>query len=459
MQIRRKISFIFTLLTSLVLLCAFSFVYYLTYQSTKSDFSNRLLEKADLIAQKYYEEDELSRQLYQKIIDKNSKSLPEANEITLDIKHQRLVYDSLKEILPEKDIKRILSGKNIKFSIGNKQGVGLYYPDNQGTFIIVVTAIDVNGLQKLQNLLKVLVNIFLGSIVLIYFIGLFYSRRVLSPIGYILNNVKKIRVSNLKLRLTENNGKDELGELTRMFNQMLERLEHAFDMQKNFIHNASHELKNPLTAILGETEIALSKKRTQEEYIDALNKIAIEAERLDLLTRNLLNLAQTDFELSEENCEEIRMDEFLWEIKDYFDKTDYKDRLFFHLNKLPENSKLTIIMGISNLLKSALINLIDNACKFSGHQKVDITLTVDNDSICLIVSDKGIGVPENEVENLFQPFFRASNAYSYKGSGIGLSLAGKIIKLHGGNLAFQTSSGIGTTVEVRFNTSSSASVS
>ncbi len=459
MQIRRKISFIFTLLTSLVLLWAFSFVYYLTYQSTKSDFSNRLLEKADLIAQKYYEEDELSRQLYQKIIEKNSKSLPEANEITLDIKNQRLVYDSLKEIFPEKDINRLLSGQNIKFSVGDKQGVGLYYPDNQGTFIIVVTAIDVIGIQKLQNLLKVLVNIFLCSIVLIYFIGLFYSRRVLSPIGYIMNNVKKIRVSNLKHRLAENNGKDELGELTRMFNQMLERLEHAFDMQKNFIHNASHELKNPLTAILGETEIALSKKRTQEEYIEALDKIGIEAERLDLLTRNLLNLAQADFELSEVNCEEIRMDEFLWEIKDYFDKTDYKDRLFFHLAKLPENSKLTIILGISNLLKSAIINLIDNACKFSGHLIVDIILHVDNDSICLTVSDKGVGVPENEMNNLFQPFFRASNAYSYKGSGIGLSLADKVIKLHGGIIDFHTSSGIGTTVEVRFKTASPDSVS
>lgn len=452
MQIRRKISIIFTVLTSLVLLCAFSFIYYLTYQSTKSDFSARLQEKADLIAQKYYEEDELSKQVYQKIIEKNSKSLPEAQEFTFDVNNQQLIYDSLKEIMLKKDIRLILSGQNIKFSVGDKQGVGLYYPDNQGTFIIVVTAIDSIGLQKLQNLLKALANIFFGSILLIYFIGLFYSRRVLSPIGYILNNVKKIRVSNLKLRLIENNGKDELGELTRTFNQMLERLENSFNMQKNFIHNASHELKNPLTAILGETEIALSRKRSQEEYIEALNKIATEAERLDLLTRNLLNLAQSDFELSEVNCEEIRMDEFLWEIKDYFDKTDYKDRLFFHIVKLPENPKSTIVLGISNLLQTSISNLIDNACKFSGHQKVDISLSIENDTICLTISDKGIGVPENEVSNLFQPFFRASNAYSYKGSGIGLSLAEKVIKLHGGVIDFHSSSGKGTVVEIRFKT-------
>ena len=452
MQIRRKISIIFTVLTSLVLLCAFSFIYYLTYQSTKSDFNARLREKADLIAQKYYEEDELSKQVYQKIIEKNSKSLPEAYEITLNVDNQRDIYDSLKELLPNKDIKQLQTGQNIKFSIGDKQGVGLYYPDNQGTFIIVVTAIDANGLQKLQKLLNVLINIFFGSIILIYFIGLFYSRRVLSPIGYILNNVKKIRVANLKLRLEENNGKDELGELTRMFNQMLERLELSFNMQKNFIHNASHELKNPLTAILGETEIALSRKRSQEEYIETLNKITVEAERLDLLTRNLLNLAQADFEISEVNREEIRIDEFLWEIKDYFDKSNYKNRIHFHIVKLPDNPNSIIIYGISNLLETAFTNLIDNACKFSGQQVVDVTLNVDTTAICLTVSDKGIGIPENEISNLFQPFFRASNAYSYKGSGIGLSLAGKIIKLHGGVIDFQSNSTKGTKVEVRFNT-------
>ena len=458
MQIRRKISFIFTGLTSLVLLCSFLFIYYSSVQYTKNDFTARLMEKADLIAQKYFEEDELSKHVYQKIIDENSKSLPEASEITLNVNNPRLVQDSLKSIMSQQNILRLLSGQNIKFSTSDKQGVGLYYPDNQGIFIIVVTAIDNNGIQRVQNLLKLLVNIFFCSIVLIYFVGLFYSRRVLSPISHIINNIKKITVTNLKLRLKENSGKDELGELTRMFNQMLERLENSFNMQNNFIHNASHELKNPLTAILGETEIALSRNRSQEEYIETLNKIATEAERLDILTRNLLKLAHADFEISDINREEIRFDEFIWEVKDYFDKTDYKNRILFHIVKLPVNPKSTIIFGIGNLLKTAVTNLIDNACKFSGQKKVDISLKIDDSSICLTIADKGIGVPESEIGNLFQPFYRASNAFSYKGSGIGLSLAEKIIKLHGGVIAFHTSSGKGTTVEIRFKTLSSNSI-
>jgi signal transduction histidine kinase len=206
-----------------------------------------------------------------------------------------------------------------------------------------------------------------------------------------------------------------------------------------------------LTAILGETEIALSRSRSTAEYVATLTKIASEAERLDILTRNLLNLAQADFEISEANREEIRIDEFLWEIRDYYDKTEYGSRILFHILQLPENPDSTIIYEISNLLKTAIINLIDNACKFSGNQIVDVSLEVDDTAISLTVSDKGIGVPEDEIDSLFHPFFRASNAYSYKGSGIGLSLAGKIIGLHGGKLNFHSSPGKGSEVEIVFN--------
>jgi signal transduction histidine kinase len=452
MLIRRKISLIFTGLTSLVMLCSFAFIYYLSYQYTKEEFFLRLEEKAEFTTQKYFEEDELNKTVYEQLVDKNSKTIPEAKEIVLNTNNHQLVYDSLKHIIPENQIKELLSGQNIKYKKASKQYVGLYYPDNQGKFIVVISAIDKFGIQKLQNLLKNLIEIFLISILFIYFIGMFYSERMLTPLAHILKKVNEIKATNLKLRLKDNSSKDELGELTRMFNQMLERLEHSFMMQKNFIHNASHELKNPLTAIIGETEVTLSKMRSQEEYVVTLNKIATESERLNMLTRNLLNIAQADFEITEMNSEQTRVDELLWEIKDYFDNTDYKDRIIFHVTTLPDSSKSNIVSGISNLLKTALINIIDNACKFSDEQIVDVILKVDKANISITVIDKGIGIPESDFANLFQPFFRASNTFQYKGSGIGLSLTEKIIKLHGGSIVFKSTQGIGTTVEVCFST-------
>jgi signal transduction histidine kinase len=434
-----------------VLLCFSFFIYFFSGYYVRNDFYGRLEEKAYFIADKYFEEDEMSHKLYEETMEKNSKTLPEANIVILDTKYRKLVSDSLKKVVPEEVANRLIAGHNTKFSIKEKQGVGLFYPDNQGTFIIVVTAIDRVGIRRQQNLLKSLGGILIVSIFFIYFIGQLYARQVLSPISNILKEVKRIRATNLKRRLLESEGTDELSELIRMLNQMLDRLEHSFDMQKNFISNASHELKNPLTAIMGEAEISLSKTRSVDQYINSLLKINDEAERLDIITRNLLNLAQADFEITEQNREEIQLDELLYEIGEYFGKSKYLNRIVFHISDLQGTSKSFTVYGIHNLLQTALTNVLENALKFSMDEPVDVSLKEKNRTIILTVSDKGIGIPENERKDLFQPFFRATNAYTYKGSGIGLALAHKIIRLHGGTIDIHSSPGTGTIVEIQIS--------
>lgn len=451
MKIRHKIVFTFAGLVSVVLLFSFLFVYYLTSHSREKDFYDQVLEKTNLTAWKYFEKDEMSTIVYEKVMARYAKSLPDAEEIVLNTNNEKVVYDSLKKILPDYLIHDLWAGKTIRFQLQDKQGVGIYYPDNQGVFIVIVTATDRFGIAQQQKLLKELLLIFFFSVVFVFLIGQIYARNVLHPISSILSNVKRIRATNLSLRLKEINGTDELAELTRTFNQMLERLENSFTLQKNFIRNASHELKNPLTAILGETEITLNKQRTPEEYIVSLHKVMEEAERLDQLTSNLLSLAQTDFDLSNMKKDEIRLDELIWEIKELFDKTKYKGRIEVHFPVLPETSDLITIMGISSLLKIAIMNIIDNACKFSSPHKVDVILNANLNNIQLRIEDKGIGIPELEMNNLFQPFFRASNAYAYRGSGIGLSLVQKVITLHRGAIFVSSSIGKGTVIEINFH--------
>jgi signal transduction histidine kinase len=306
-------------------------------------------------------------------------------------------------------------------------------------------AVDREGIHKQQNLAKILLCIFLGSIISIFFMGQLYARRVLAPVVNIIKNVRKINATNLSLRLKEKKGNDELTELTRMFNQMLERLDNSFTMQKRFISNASHELKNPLTAILGETEVTLSKPRKGQEYVKALNNIQTEADRLNMLTKNLLNLAQVDFDLSGMDKQKIDIGRLISEIKEEFDKTDFKNRIEIHC------SGSITVNGNHDLLQIALKNLLDNACKFSENQKVIVNLIATNEVSVIEIIDLGIGIPENESQNLFQPFFRASNTFPFKGSGIGLSLADKIIKLHEGHIDVVSNSDIGTTVKIYFN--------
>ena len=451
MKIRHKMVLTFAGLVSFVLLFSFSFIYYLSAQDRINGFYDLVLEKTNLTAWKYFEKDEMSDFVYKKVIARYTKNLPDAEEIVLNTNDIKSVNDSLKKILPVNLIQKLLAGRTIKFRLQDKQGVGIYYPDNQGVFIVIVTATDKLGLLQQQKLLEKLLIIFLCSVVFVFLIGQIYARNILLPIVNILSNVKRIRATNLSLRLKEIDGTDELAELTRTFNQMLERLEGSFILQKNFIRNASHELKNPLTAILGEAEVTLSKQRTTEEYIVTLHKVMDEAERLNQLTSNLLSLAQTDFDLSIQRKDEIRLDELIWEIKELFDKTKYKDRIEIHFPVLPETSDLITIMGISSLMKIAIWNIIDNACKFSGNHKVDVTLKTSLNNIYLKIEDKGIGIPELEIKNLFQPFFRASNAFAFKGSGIGLSLVHKIVAIHNGEVIVSSVLGKGTIVEINIH--------
>ena len=450
MKIRNKIAITFTGIVSFVLLFSFSLIYYLSAHYVEKDFYALVLDKANLTAWKYFEQDEMSPSVYGKVLSSYAKSLPDAQEIVLDTKDTKLVKDSLEKIISQDLIKNLLDGKTIKFYNHAMQSIGIYYPDNQGNFIVIISAINKTGQQQLQKLFELLVLIFSACIVFMFLIGQVYAKNILHPIVNILKNIKKIRVTNLNLRLNETSGNDELAELTRTFNQMLDRLENSFTLQKNFIHNASHELKNPLTAILGKTEIALGKQRSAEEYISTLNEILTEAERLDLLTRNLLSLAQTDFDLSALASEEIRLDELIWEIKEHFDKTRYNGRIEVYLLINPEISDLVTLMGSPGLLRIAIENVIDNGCKFSGQQKVLVTLYATPKKLQLQIADSGIGIPESEKKDLFQPFYRASNAMEFKGSGIGLSLVHKIITMFGGTIEIASIPRKGTTVTINF---------
>jgi signal transduction histidine kinase len=448
MKIRQRIALIFTILTTIVLLFSFVIIYYLSAKYAESDFYDRLQEKATLTAWKYFEEDELSKPAYKTVVEKYIKNLPEAQEYLINAADSAAVSDSLKKILPPGFARKLQSKMIIKFKANERQGVGLFYPDNQGNFIVVVTAVDKYSIQKQYNLLKILLCILLVSIMLVYVVGQFYARKILLPVVMIMRNVRKINATNLSLRLQERRGNDELAELTRMFNQMLSRLDISFEMQRNFIHNASHELKNPITAILGEAEVTLGKKRSIDDYVQCLKIVVTEAERLDQLTRNLMALAQADFDLSSLPMEKIRLDKMLVEIKDSFNKTEHKDRIKFYYKSEGGLTDNFTINGIPSLLRSAFENLLENACKFSGNKPITVPFDKIDEYIHIQIADKGIGIPVNEMNHLFQPFYRATNALGYKGSGVGLSLVKKIIDLHGGKINIMSEPEKGTVIEV-----------
>lgn len=272
--------------------------------------------------------------------------------------------------------------------------------------------------------------------------------KMLKPINEIINQVNIITDSNLNLRLSVGNGKDELGELAITFNNMLERLENSFELQQNFVASASHELRTPLTSIIGSIEVLLSRHRSLDEYKIVLQTVLEEAERLHKLSDGLLSIAQASSDINNITMEYIRIDELLEESKNAVQNQMSESKMDLYFESMPENSDDLLIKGNRNLLIIAFENLLENANKFSENKFIKINFTNSPETICITINDTGIGIPKKDLKNVFQTFYRAENARSFSGSGVGLSLCQKIFLLHNGNLSIESELGIGTKATV-----------
>ncbi|MDH6356624.1 HAMP domain-containing sensor histidine kinase [Parabacteroides sp. PF5-9] len=215
--------------------------------------------------------------------------------------------------------------------------------------------------------------------------------------------------------------------------RMIDRIDTAYHSEKTFISSASHELNNPLTAIQGECEITLLKERSPSEYQAALHRIASETKRIIQLMKHLLFLSQDDKEILSNTIEPIFLAEFLMQFLDR--------RVTF----APDTFSL-VISANPQLLKIAIQNILSNAVKYSGDKQVEMRLRGG----ILEIKDQGIGIPPEELEHIYQPFFRASNTREYVGHGVGLSLAIRILNTYGAKVTIASEKDKGTVVSIDF---------
>jgi signal transduction histidine kinase len=449
MTFRTKLTLYFSLLIGAVISILGLIIYFFAERYTQQEFRDRLRNRAFIAAQLYLEQDELSARAIARIQQQFVQSLPD-EEVHIYDNQRKPSFELNPMTLPSTDhiFDKIEKERQIAFKDNKRQWVGVRYDDNQGEFYVIVSAIDRYGQSKLDNLQRVLVISFVSSIGFVLLLGWFYAGQVLRPIGDIVQEANNINASNLHLRVREHNSRDEIAALAHTFNQMLDRLQLSFEMQKNFISNASHELRNPITAISGEIEVALLKERTAAEYIASLETLQNETDRLQKLTSDLLGLAQANFDEAEKYREEMRVDELLLECQRELQQTHPEFKIKLHLEEMPEGAEKLIVKGNSSLMKIALNNVIENACKFSDKQVVTVWLHSKGKAFSVVVQDRGIGIPEEDQAYVFQTFYRARNARGHKGTGIGLSLTEKIIRMHGGRIEVNSVVGNGTSFTI-----------
>jgi len=450
MKIQYKIALLFTGLCSLVILLLSLAVYFFANEHAFEDFYVRLELRANIASKVNFDSSEVTQEAYSRLRREHLQRLPEEEEYilradTLDRIRESPLY---KTLTPDFFNQVIATGKaSTRNRFRFYTGIRYHAPD--GDHIIIVTAVHSYAQNFLANLRYILLFASIISAVVLFSIGLLFARQVLFPIRTITRRVNTISATSLHERLPSGKGTDELSTLAATFNDMLSRLETAFESQNNFVSNASHELNTPLTAIIGEADLALTRDRPAEDYRNSLAVILQEAEKLRAITRGLLELAQSGF-TGAIVYEEVNIEELFRDVLQVARNVYPNVPINMNRSLWQDGSKLVRIRGNARLFELALSNILLNACKYSEGKTVTVAVATSGAYIHFVITDQGIGIPETEIGHIFEPFFRASNVRNTRGYGIGLPLSLNIVKLYKGNIEIHSRQGSGTEVIVRF---------
>lgn len=445
MKIRNKITVRFTLLVVAIISIFSITIYILSAQYRHEQFYFRLTDRALTTAKLLIDVQEVDSVLL-KIIDKNSVVLP-YEKVEIYNSNGGKIYCSKENdatYISKELFNKILLEKEVRYDGGNTEILGISYEAKAGKYVIVASAFDQYGKNKVKHLQTILlIGLFISALITMIS-GWFFSSNVLKPILKVISQVEKVNDKNLSVRVDEGKGQDEISHLAITFNKMLDRLQQAFDMQKSFVSNASHELRTPLTSITGQIEVTLLKERTQEEYRNILQSIDEDIKQLNHLSNGLLELTYLSMDIHAIQFSEIRIDELLWHIRSEYIQQKSGNEVIIEFIGFPDNEDELLLLGNEHLLKIAIKNLIDNGCKFSKEHIVNIQFTIANQRIVMIFNNRGIPIPENDLTNIFMPFYRSSNTNKVSGHGLGLSLVKRIVELHNGSIQAQSNATDGT---------------
>lgn len=449
MKIRNKLAILFAVIVASLLLIFSLIVYYTSANYRRQEFYGQLEERAFTIAGLLFDVNGVDTHLLQ-LFDKKNLTALYREEITVYDEQNQIVYDSGKDPFPISPalFQQIREQKIVTLHQGETEVAGVRFSHQHQHYVVVASAIDNYGKDKLQYLALVLFTGWSMSTAVVIVVGWFFAGRALQPIADVVQQVDRITASRLNVRVRAGNEKDEIGQLALIFNRMLSRLEDAFVVQKSFVANASHEIRTPLTAITGQIEVTLLQERPAEEYRRVLQSILDDVQNMTHLTNGLLELTQASADISTFQFKEFRIDELLWLARSEVIKKYPRSVIHIDFDQSTEDEFYFILVGSETLLKTAFINLMDNGCKFSNNHQVNVLLSVDSDELKVSFTDQGTGISEHDLPRIFEPFYRSENTRHLAGHGVGLALTRKIIQLHQGIIEVESRLNHGTTFVV-----------
>lgn len=315
------------------------------------------------------------------------------------------------------------------------------------TLILQVAVPLENLLQERQQIRSLIWTLIPLALVFLTLSGLFLANRSLGPIQNIISRAQSISPQHLSDRIAVP-PEIETKELALTLNDLLSRLQNAFDSQERFIADASHQLKTPLAIIKGEIEVYL-KSASDAQVNELLKSTAQEIDHLAKIVNDLLLLARFDSGTLTPTFAKVRVDEILLESIASLNKMAIQKSIaldFQVLDNNPESPSSFEVSGDYDLLKALFFNLIENSLKYCGNPgAVKVRLRHVEREIAVEISDNGPGIAKDELPLIFERFYRSpSRQHQVSGVGLGLSIASRIAKFHGATLDVSSEFGLGT---------------
>jgi heavy metal sensor kinase len=299
-------------------------------------------------------------------------------------------------------------------------------------------------LENLYWVFLILIPIALGVSV---FGGFYLAKKSLRPVDEVTTRARRITVENLDQTIPERTADDEIGRLISTMNDMIKRLHHSVAQIRQFSADASHELRTPLTVMRGEIELALRSSKPPEEYRRVLQSALEEIMRMSSIIENLLVLAKADQGIYEAHFGGVDMVSLIQELFDDSEILAEPKRIHVTLT----HTALITLVGDKERLRQLFLNLIDNAIKYTpAGGSLTLSLEKRNGVALVQVADTGIGIPPEEIDKVFDRFYRVDKARSRElgGAGLGLSIAKWIAELHRGRITVESEPNIGSTFTV-----------
>ncbi|AKK72895.1 histidine kinase [Chryseobacterium gallinarum] len=449
MTLRNRFTLISSLSFGIVSIITFGVIFFAYYDSTKIFYFEKLRNTALISAIYYLEKDELPKDRHDQI-KKEYNHLIQNNRVAVYNQNNEVTFG---QNLNDKNIRpfhlqAVRNNKGMQFMSDNQFYYGIFYPDNQGDFVVFVKSPNDSFRSQILRLSIIMLSVLVIGLLAIYFLSRYLSKIVYKPISNVVARINKVDYNNISTAITSTHTNDEVDELIKSYNKLIGRISENVLLQQNFINYVSHEFKTPLAAISGNLEVFAQKDRTPEEY----RKVAKESLDNVYEIENILNnlLLMSGMTKLESSHQQVRVDELVWKIYEKLEARAKENRSAIKIQLEVTKPALLEFPGNETLLYLALYNIVENAIKYSEDHPVTIRLLEKEDRLNIEVKDQGRGIPADDLIKISETFYRGKNVDQVKGSGIGLSLSKSIFDHHHIAMKIDSEIGVGTNVLLVF---------